>query len=73
MMVQFITNPEVIIIFLLDLDNDVTTGWKTSWYEAHYTPVGYLESLAQPNQSPIGAEVMHEWGARTNDDWKVIK
>jgi hypothetical protein len=57
---------------LLDLDNDVTTGWKTSWYEAHYTPVGYLESQAQPNQLPIGAEVMHEWGARTNDAWKVL-
>ncbi len=57
--------------FLLDLDNDVTTGWGTNWYEAHYTPLGYLESQAQPGQFPIGAEVMHEWGGRTNDDWKV--
>lgn len=56
---------------LLDLDNDVTTGWNTAWYEAHYTPVGYLQSLAVEGQNPIGAEVMLEWGGRTNDDWKV--
>ena len=57
--------------FLIDVDNDVTTGWKTSWYEAHYTPVGYLESLGQ-DVAPIGAEIMQEWGARTNDKWKQL-
>ncbi len=56
---------------LMDIDNDLTTGWNTAWYEAHYTPVGYLQSLAVEGQDPIGAEVMLEWGARTNDDWKV--
>jgi hypothetical protein len=55
---------------LLDIDNDAETGWKTSWYEAHYTPLGYLESLGQEGQNPIGAEVMLEWGGRTNDEWK---
>ncbi len=55
---------------LVDLDNDVTTGWRTDWYEAHYTPVGYLISQGVAYE-PIGAEVMLEWGARTNDAWKV--
>jgi hypothetical protein len=56
---------------LMDIDNDATTGWNTAWYEAHYTPVGYLISLGTSGQEAIGAEVMLEWGARTNDDWKV--
>ena len=57
--------------FLIDLDNDATTGWNTAWYEAHYTPVGYLISQAVAGQEAIGAEVMQEWGSRTNDAWKV--
>ncbi len=56
---------------LLDIDNDITTGWNTAWYEAHYTPVGYLQSLSVAGQDPIGAEVMLEWGARTNDAFDV--
>ncbi len=56
---------------LMDIDNDATTGWNTAWYEAHYTPVGYLISLGTAGQEAIGAEVMLEWGARTNDAWKV--
>jgi len=55
---------------LLDLDNDATTGWSTDWYEAHYTPVGYLISQGVAYE-PVGAEVMLEWGARTRDDWEV--
>ena len=55
---------------LLDLDNDATTGWSTDWYEAHFTPVGYLISQGVAYE-PIGAEVMLEWGSRTSDDWKV--
>ncbi|RLD65474.1 MAG: hypothetical protein DRI84_06745 [Bacteroidetes bacterium] len=55
---------------LLDLDNDATTGWSTDWYEAHFSPVGYLISQGFAYE-PIGAEVMLEWGARTRDDWEV--
>ncbi|MEN8193117.1 MAG: T9SS type A sorting domain-containing protein [Bacteroidota bacterium] len=55
---------------LLDIDNDATTGWSTDWYEAHYTPVGYLISQGVALE-PIGAEVMTECFYRTNDDWKV--
>ena len=55
---------------LLDLDNDATTGWNTEWYEAHYTPVGYLVSQGLEYEF-VGAEVMLEWGARTRDDWQV--
>ena len=57
---------------LLDLDNDATTGWSTDWYEAHFTPVGYLISQGF-EYAPIGAEVMLEWGARTRDDWEVAQ
>ncbi|KAA3616348.1 MAG: T9SS C-terminal target domain-containing protein [Calditrichaeota bacterium] len=49
---------------LYDLDNDATTGWNVSWYETHYTPVGYLESQSVADAVPIGAELMTEWGAR---------
>ena len=58
--------------FLMDLDNDATTGWNTAWYEAHYTPVGYLISLGTSGQEAIGVEFMQEWGARTNDEWKQL-
>ncbi len=56
--------------FLLDIDNDATTGWSTDWYEAHYTPLGYLISQGV-TASPIGAEVMTECFYRTNDAWQV--
>ncbi len=49
---------------LYDLDNDATTGWNVAWYETHYTPVGYLQSQNVPDATPIGAELMTEWGAR---------
>jgi hypothetical protein len=49
---------------LLDLDNNVETGWKTDWYEAHYTTVGYLASQGFEGAEPIGAEVWVEWGAK---------
>ncbi len=55
---------------LLDIDNDATTGWSTDWYEAHYTPLGYLISQGV-EASPIGAEVMQECFYRTRDDWEV--
>jgi len=48
---------------LMDLDNDVTTGSNSHYYEAHYTPVGYLASQGQPNTDKIGAESYLEWGA----------
>jgi hypothetical protein len=49
---------------LLDLDNDIETGWKTDWYESHYTTVGFLASQGQPNMNPIGAEVWSELGMK---------
>jgi len=55
---------------LIDIDNDATTGWSTDWYEGHYTPMGYLKSQGVAYE-PVGAEVMLEWGGRTNDDWEV--
>ena len=55
---------------LLDIDNDATTGWSTDWYEAHYTPVGYLISQGVA-YAPIGAEVMQENFFRTRDDFEV--
>ncbi|VAX19759.1 hypothetical protein MNBD_IGNAVI01-2080 [hydrothermal vent metagenome] len=55
---------------LMDIDNDLTTGWSTDWYEAHYTPLGYLISQGAAAE-PIGAEVMLEWGARMKDQWQV--
>jgi hypothetical protein len=45
---------------LLDLDNNIETGWKTDWYESHYTTVGFLESQAFPGSDPIGAELWAE-------------
>ncbi len=56
---------------LLDIDNDITTGWNTAWYEAHYTPVGYLQSQSVEGADPIGAEIMIEWGGRTRDQWEI--
>ncbi|MCA9731983.1 T9SS type A sorting domain-containing protein, partial [candidate division KSB1 bacterium] len=49
---------------LMDTDNDPMTGWGVAWYEAHYTPVGYLQSQNVAGAEPIGAEIMLEWGAR---------
>jgi|GEM_PF-672853 len=48
---------------LLDVDNDATTGWDSHFYEAHYTPVGYLASQGMENADPIGADVYLMWGA----------
>ncbi|MBN1352025.1 T9SS type A sorting domain-containing protein [candidate division KSB1 bacterium] len=53
---------------LLDLDNDVTTGWDSHYYEAHYTPVGYLASQSMPNTDPIGADTYLMWGCQ---GWKT--
>jgi len=47
---------------LLDLDNNVTTGANSHYYEAHYTPVGYLASQGIANQDKIGADTYVEWG-----------
>ena len=55
----------------LDLDNDATTGWNLAWYEAHYTPVGYLQSLGTEGFDPLGAEIVYYLGIRTRDAWKV--
>ncbi|MCB9503826.1 MAG: T9SS type A sorting domain-containing protein [Deferribacteres bacterium] len=55
---------------LLDIDNNANTGWRSDWYEAHLSPVGYLISQNYP-YSVIGAEIFLEWYARTSDDWKV--
>lgn len=49
---------------LLDLDNNIETGWKTDWYESHYTTVGYLASVGQTGSDPLGAELWVEWGGR---------
>ncbi|MBN1465961.1 hypothetical protein JXA02_09380, partial [candidate division KSB1 bacterium] len=49
---------------LLDLDNNVETGWKTDWYETHYTTVGYLASQNYENANPLGAEIYMGWGGR---------
>ncbi len=43
---------------MLDLDNDPSTGWNSGYYEAHYTPVGYLESQGVEGQEHIGAEAV---------------
>jgi len=50
---------------LIDVDNDVTTGWNSHYYEGHYTPVGYLASQGQTNTDAIGTEFMVEWGTDT--------
>ena len=55
---------------LLDIDNDVTTGWSTDWYEGRHTILGHYISQGS-GYEPIGVEIMTEWGARTNDDWKI--
>ena len=55
---------------LLDIDNDATTGWSTDWYEAHFTPVGYLIDQGVAYE-PVGAEVMQENFFRTRDDYEV--
>ena len=49
---------------LLDLDNDITTGWNSHYYEAHYTPVGYLASQSIPNSDALGAETYLMWGTK---------
>ena len=49
---------------MLDLDNDATTGWDSHFYEAHYTPVGYLASQGITPSDKIGAEVYMMWGGR---------
>ncbi|KAA3662366.1 MAG: T9SS C-terminal target domain-containing protein [Calditrichaeota bacterium] len=54
---------------LVDTDNDATTGWNVGWYEAHYTPVGYLESQNVAGADPVGAEMMVEWGARFRPEY----
>jgi hypothetical protein len=57
----------------LDLDNDATTGWNTAWFEAHYTPVGYLESQGVETAEPIGVELRFENGFRYRDEWEVAQ
>jgi len=47
---------------LLDLDNDATTGSNSHYYEAHFTPVGYLASQGVPSSDAIGAESYFEVG-----------
>ena len=49
---------------MVDLDNDAETGWKSDWYEAHYTTVGYLASQAVEGAEPLGAEIYLGWGGR---------
>jgi len=49
---------------LVDLDNNIETGWKTDWYEAHYTTVGYLASQGIEGAEPLGAEVLLGWGVK---------
>ena len=48
----------------IDLDNDATTGVNMFFYEAHYTPAGFLNSLNDPNIviDPVGAEAAIMWG-----------
>jgi|SaaInl7_135m_RNA_FD_contig_61_658550_length_3209_multi_4_in_0_out_0_1 hypothetical protein len=48
---------------LMDLDNDATTGWDSHYYEAHYTPVGYLASQGITPSDKIGAEIYLMWGS----------
>jgi len=55
---------------LLDIDNDPYTGWNTAFLERHHSPVGYLGTVSFPYE-PIGAEIMFEWNARMNDDWRL--
>jgi len=49
---------------MLDLDNNAETGWKTDWYESHYTTVGYLASQDYEGAEPLGAEIYMGWGGR---------
>jgi len=55
---------------LVDLDNDVSTGWDTGWYEGHITNLG-------PNLKNIGAEQYLELGLRTDkpqeEDWSRLE
>jgi hypothetical protein len=51
---------------LIDIDNDVTTGWNSHYYEGHYTPVGYLNSQGMADTDAIGTEMLLEWGTSTN-------
>jgi Secretion system C-terminal sorting domain len=55
----------------LDLDNDAASGWNLAYYESHYTPVGYLNSLGTAGFDPLGAEAVVGIGLRDNDDWKI--
>ncbi|GEM_PF-5329508 len=50
---------------LIDLDNDRTTGWDPSFFEAHYTTLGYYisQGMYAPDQT-IGAELMFETGIK---------
>ena len=50
---------------LIDIDNDVTTGWNSHYYEGHYTPVGYMASAGLADTDAIGTEFMVEWGSDT--------
>jgi len=47
---------------MMDLDNDVSTGWNSHWYEVHYTPVGYYYSQGDTKATAIGAECYLEMG-----------
>ena len=50
---------------LVDLDNDRTTGWEPSWFEAHYTTLGYyIAAGVIPEDQIIGAELMFETGIK---------
>ncbi len=49
---------------MVDLDNNVETGWKNDWYESHYTTVGYLASQGAEGADPLGAEIYLGWGGR---------
>ncbi|MCP4002234.1 MAG: hypothetical protein GY727_15095, partial [Gammaproteobacteria bacterium] len=52
---------------LIDIDNDRTTGWDPAYFEAHYTPLGYLMSQEiYAADATIGCEVMLEVGIKCN-------
>ncbi len=52
---------------MLDLDNNITTGWDNRWYEGHYTPVGYLaDNFPGQGFDQLGAEAVIYIGQRNN-------
>ncbi len=50
---------------LVDLDNDRTTGWDPSYFEANYTTLGYLISQGVYNtDQTIGVELIFDTGIK---------